>query len=43
MDWKRVAIAQKHSCDNTFNEVRPKVLELLEYMSNSKLKLKDEI
>ena len=43
MDWKRVAMAQKHSCDNTFNEVKPKVIELLEEISNSKFKSKDEL
>ena len=43
MDWKRVAMAQKYSCDKTFDEVKPKVLEMLEKLSNSRFDLKDEL
>ena len=43
MDLKRVAKAQRESCDETFNEVKPKVLELLQRLSSSKYKYRDEM
>ena len=35
MDLNRVAKAQRESCDKTFNEVKPKVVELLQRLSSS--------
>ena len=43
MDWNRVASAQRESCFETFNEVKTKVLEMLESLSNSTFHSKDEM
>ena len=43
MDWKRVAGAQKESCDKTFHEVKPDVIEMLATLSTSTFETKDEL